>query len=137
MKILVSNNDNSYLIEMKDKGHYGDVFAQINNNYYKINIYDKTRLIQDYDTEVLDINSYVPDPNLLIVDEITNEEIIKVIKACYEMDYFEYLKPCKINSSGEIEYIFSSRFLKFLMDNGLYNSINISDLIPIYNDEIN
>jgi len=136
MKILVLNNSDSYILEMKNKGFRDDVFVQIGNNYYKMFLYDKTRLIQDYDLSVLTMKSYVPEPNMLIVDKLTNDQIIEFIRACYEEDYFEYLKPCKLNSREEIEYIFSSTQLKTFMDNNLRYKVRLNELITIYDDEV-
>lgn len=49
MKILVLNNKDSYVEEMKNKGFRDDVFVQIDDNYYKMYLCDRTRLIQDCD----------------------------------------------------------------------------------------
>lgn len=135
MKIYVLNNEENYLMEMKNKGFRDDVFVLIEDKYYKMYLCDKTRLIQDYELSILTMGAYIPEPNMLIVEKITNEKIIEIIKICYEEDYFEYLKPCKLHMNGEIEYMFSDTRSKTLKDNGLQYTIQISDLILIYDDK--
>ena len=48
---------------------------------------------------------FVPEPNTIFVEEITNENIIKTLKMCNEEDYFEYLRPCELNEKNGFNII--------------------------------
>ena len=89
MKIYVSKNDEIYKEEVKNKGWRDDVYVFINNKYYKIFIYEKIRFIQDYDESISSMQAFVPEPNTIFVESVTNECIVKTIKICSDEDYFE------------------------------------------------
>ena len=134
MKIYVSKNDEIYKEEVKNKGWRDDVYVFINNKYYKIFIYEKMRFIQDYDESISSMQAYVPEPNTIFVESVTNECIVKTIKICSDEDYFEYLKPCEVNEVNELTYEFSEKYVSFLKKNKLLDYIKIKNLIPIYSD---
>ena len=132
MKIYVLKNDENYIDEMKNRGCRGDIFVYTNDKFYKIFIYEKIRFIQDFETSLDSLGAFVPEPNTIFVEEITNENIIKTLKMCNEEDYFEYLRPCELNEKNELKYEYSEKFVIFLKDNNLYEILNIDDLILIY-----
>ena len=134
MKIYVSKNDEIYKDEVQNKGWRDDVYVFINNRFYKVFIYEKIRFIQDYDESIISTGAYVPEPNIIFVENVTNECIVKTIKMCNGEDYFEYLKSCEVNEFNEFTYEFSEKYVSFLKKNKLLDYIKIKDLILIYSD---
>ena len=134
MKIYVSKNDEIYLDEIKNKGYRDDVYVYLNNKFYKIFIYEKTRFIQDFETSLDSLGGFVPEPNTIFVEKITNENIIETLKMCNEEDYFEYLKPGELNNNNELNFEYSEKFVLFLKEKNLYERLKIENLLLIYSD---
>lgn len=134
MKIYISKNEENYIDEVKDKGYRDDVYVYTNNKFYKIFIYEKIRFIQDFEESMNSLGGFVPEPNTIFVERITNDSIIKTLKMCNEEDYFDYLKPCELNENNELKYEYSEKYISFLKDNNLYEVLNIDNLILIYLD---
>ena len=106
MKIYVSKNDENYIDELKNKGYRDDIYVYTNNKFYKIFIYEKTRFIQDFELSVDSLGGFVPEPNTIFVDKITDDNIVKTLKMCNEEEYFEYLRPCELDKKNELRYEF-------------------------------
>lgn len=134
MKIYVSKNDENYIDELKNKGYRDDIYVYTNNKFYKIFIYEKTRFIQDFELSVDSLGGFVPEPNTIFVDKITDENIVKTLKMCNEEEYFEYLRPCELDKNNELRYEFCEKFILFLKENKLYEKLKIENLILIYSD---
>lgn len=94
-KVRIYCLDNSDLteVESKDKGYRNDIYVCLGENYYKIYIYDIVRLQQDFETEFEEYGFYSIDPNLILVNEVSNDEIIYTIEKIVRQQYFEKLKP--------------------------------------------
>ena len=75
MKIYISKNDEIYYDEIKNKGYRDDIYVYTNNKFYKIFIYEKTRFIQDFEVSVGSLGGFVPEPNTIFVEKIT--EIVR------------------------------------------------------------
>ena len=134
MKIYVLKNDENYIDEMNNRGYRGDIFVYTNDKFYKIFIYEKIRFIQDFEEEMDSLGGFVPTPNTIFVEEVTNENIIKALVLCNKEDYFEYLKPCELNENNELNYEYSEKYVLFLKENRLYERVKIENLILIYSD---
>lgn len=87
--------DNTELAEYEavNKGYRNDVFVKINEDYYNLRVYDIVRLKQDFESEVEEYGYYSIEPNLVLVTEVTTDNVFKIISQLYEDGYFKHLKP--------------------------------------------
>lgn len=134
MKIYMLKNDEKNTDEMVNRGYRDDIYVYTNNKFYKVFIYEKIRFIQDFETSMDSLGAFVPEPNTIFVEGISNDNIIKTLKMCNEEDYFEYLKPCELDENNELKYEFSQKFVLFLKENNLYRVLKVESLILIYSD---
>jgi len=78
--------------EASSKGYRTDVFVKIGNNIYNLRIYSMIRLQQDFESEIVSYGFYMPEPNLVLVNDVNKDEIIKIVQKLYEQKYFEEIK---------------------------------------------
>lgn len=95
MEISVFFSDNSELIEYEaiTKGYRTDVFVGIENNTYHLRIYSMIRLQQDFESEIENYGYFAVEPNLVIVEEVCKDEIIRTVCKLFEQKYFDDIKP--------------------------------------------
>lgn len=67
---------NSFETVDYNKGYRLDVYVGIDSDLFKINVYDIVRLQQDFESEIQNYVYYAVDPNLVIVKEVNQSEII-------------------------------------------------------------
>lgn len=79
--------------EAVNKGYRNDVFVKIQEDYYNLKVYDIVRLKQDFDSEVEAYGYYSAEPNLVLVTEVSTDNVMKIIAQLYEDGYFHHLKP--------------------------------------------
>lgn len=85
------NEYSEYLYNNKDY-RFGIVVLQ-NGNKYKINIYGITRLNQEFNDSISSGEVFYIEPNLIIVKEVTKQNIIKsIIGVCSEFNFLQKLK---------------------------------------------
>lgn len=94
--------------EAVDKGYRNDVFVKIQEDYFNVRVYDIVRLKQDFESEVEEYGYYSADPNLVLVTEVTTDNVLKIISQLYEEGYFNHLKPVD-NHTLDLEDNRSSR----------------------------
>lgn len=75
--------------EALNRGYRTGVIVQIKEKRYELNFISMIRLVQDYEVEQKYLGYYLPEPNTLIVEDVTRETIKKVVKKLYERKYFE------------------------------------------------
>ena len=75
--------------EALNKGYRTYVIVQIKEDRYELNFISMIRLVQDYEVEQEYLGYYLPEPNTLVVEDVTKETIEKVVKKLYERKYFE------------------------------------------------
>ena len=87
--------DNSELaaFEAINKGYRRDIYVKLLGGFYHLNIYDITRLRQDFEAEVEQDRCYSVDPNLVLVNEVNINEVKNVIDHLYKQKYFDKIKP--------------------------------------------
>ena len=90
-KIIYEDDTELAEIEAKDRGYRCDVVVETDKKKYKVYITSMIRLQQDFDASQQYYGYYCADPNMLLVEDVTKEEIEKVIKAVFEEKYFEKL----------------------------------------------
>ena len=74
--------------EAECKG-YLCIKVEIDGKTYIVNIYNVTRLQQDFQTEMEYNGYYTTEPNLIIVDEVTPEKIKLAVEENYNNRYFD------------------------------------------------
>ncbi|WP_339274045.1 hypothetical protein MKY59_23650 [Paenibacillus sp. FSL W8-0426] len=87
--------------EAISKGYRNDVIVSISNNLYHVYVYDIIRLQQDFESELKDYGYYSIEPNLVLVKEVSKENINLTVKALYEQKYFDRLKPVDQSSLSD------------------------------------
>ncbi|MGZ0052400.1 hypothetical protein [Brevibacillus gelatini] len=91
--VIFTNNTELAEFEALNKGYRNDVFVKIDEDYYNLRVYDIVRLKQDFESEMEDYGYYSVEPNLVLVTEVTTDNILKIISQLYEDGYFNHLKP--------------------------------------------
>ena len=69
------------------------IIVVLNNKKYKLNIYGITRLNQEFNDCLNNNEVFYIEPNLIIVKEVTKENIINsILGICREFDFLSQLK---------------------------------------------
>lgn len=89
--IIYENDTELAAVEAIERGYRSDVSVKIGEKKYKVCIMSMIRLQQEFAAERQYYGYYCADPNMLLVEDATKEEIEKVIKAAFEEKYFEKL----------------------------------------------
>ena len=94
-KIRIYFSEDTPLAEYEavNKGYRADIFVEINEKIYNVRTYSIIRLQQDYERLRELTGFYYTDPNLIIVENTSKEEIIYTINRHYEGKYFDGIKP--------------------------------------------
>lgn len=79
--------------EAINKGYRNDIYIKISNMIYNIRAYDLERLLQDFETELEEYGYFSVDPNLVLVKEVSKDNIYLTIKGLFKQKYFDDLKP--------------------------------------------
>jgi hypothetical protein len=82
----------------KDKGYRPDVYVKYNGQYFHLVVYDSVRLIQDFEDEIRDSGFFAIDPNLVLVKNVTSEEIHRCVEGLIKQKYFDEIKPVEAGS---------------------------------------
>ena len=90
-KITYENDTELAALDAIERGYRSDVIVEIGEKKYKVCIMSIVRLQQEFMTERQYYGYYCADPNMLLVEDATKEEIERVIKAAFEEKYFEKL----------------------------------------------
>lgn len=92
-EVIFLYDDYSSNLDAPVRGYRSYIFVKIMSELYHITAYDIVRLRQDMETE-LEYQGFFPiEPNIILVREVTKEEILTTIKGLYENKYFDYIKP--------------------------------------------
>jgi len=80
--------------EMPVKGFRTDVLAEFSDgSRYRLAFYDPTRLAQDLECEVLEGKVHLTEPGLIILREVTRENMERAVIELHGDGYFETLRP--------------------------------------------
>ena len=91
LKIVYEEDTELAEFEALNKGYRNEVIVSLGTQKYKVCIMSMIRLQQDFEREYQDAGYYYPEPNMIIVKEVTKEEIAKVINILYKGGFFERL----------------------------------------------
>ena len=91
MRIIYEDDTKLANFEAENKGYRNDVVVEIGSKKYRLYVIAMKRLQQDFETEFFDSKYYLQEPNTIIVNSVTKEEIEFVIGEISKGDYFERL----------------------------------------------
>ena len=93
IKIFLSLNDERTRDESKESGFRGDINVEINGKNYQLFVYDIASFKQEAERELTKNNFYDFMPNMILVSEVTNENIIFTINKLFDNGFFSKLTP--------------------------------------------
>ena len=100
IKIYFDEDDEYSEFTWKNKDYRTGIIVVSHEKQYKINVYGITRLNQEFDDCIRDGETFYVEPNLIIVKEVTKQNIIKsVVDICTEFDFLSRLKEEKSDLS--------------------------------------
>ena len=79
--------------EAIDRGFRNDIFVKIDNLFYRISIYNITRLSQEFLHDIEEFGFYGIDNNIVLVREVEKEIIFQTVEYLTKRNYFEVLLP--------------------------------------------
>ena len=97
------------IAQSEQKGYKWDVFVKKDNNFYRISAFTPARLQQEIEMSEEYSDYYDIDINLVIIKEVTNEEIIRTMCHLEDDYFFEQLLPLEQNEDW-IKYFYNDAF---------------------------
>ena len=86
--------------EAKARGYLSHAKVQQSNGaFYPVVFYDPVRLGQDLESEVSTGRKCVADPGMIVVSEVTLENMTAAINKLTEEGFFNHLKPIEATAS--------------------------------------
>lgn len=93
LKIYVADDSEYSESTSIDGGTRSDVIVQINGELFRPIFYDIISLTQEYNESVATGQPYNIDNNIIIVPEVSRQEIIKAVLYLFDKGYFNKAKP--------------------------------------------
>ncbi len=90
-KIIFAEDTEIAEYEAVNKGYRKDVTVIIDGRMYNLYVTDIIRLHQDFNSEIEDNGVYQNEPNIIIVKEVSKEEIEKAIEVHIKGGFFDKL----------------------------------------------
>ncbi len=81
--------------EAECKGYKNDVYVEIQEEYFHLHVYDKVRIIQDFDEEYKQYGYFQIEPNLILVASVNETEISNTIGELLKVGFFQNIKPVR------------------------------------------
>lgn len=100
LTIFCINNDELIELEYFNKGYRNDIYVKIDELTFHLNFYNPTRLIQDFENEMDSYGYFQIEPNLILVNEVSINEIIKTIYYLIRIKYFNEIMDIKIDTDN-------------------------------------
>ncbi len=110
----------------EDRGYRSDLYIKKKEKWYQINVFDIETLNNEATGCFNKKLGYNIVPNLMIVEKITNEEIIKNANTLNDSDYFEQILPCQILNEEIVPILKVNSVTK-----EKYHNIPINSLIKV------
>lgn len=86
--------DDREALESKDRGYRSHVWAEFaDGERFRLVFYDATRLRQDLDDESKEGNPYIAEAGLIVLQEVTKENMELAVARLFDEGFFESLKP--------------------------------------------
>ncbi len=82
--------------EAQSRGYLSHVFVELSNKKkYPVVFYDRVRLAQDLEEELKLGNKFIAEPGLIILPEVTIENMLAAINRLEKERYFDSFVPCR------------------------------------------
>jgi hypothetical protein len=96
-KIELYSHENSELADFEALSRgYRQVYASKGNEVFLLHIYDIVRLKQDFETELESNGFFGIEPNIILVKEVTLNNIAYTLERLNRQSFFESLKSIEI-----------------------------------------
>lgn len=93
LKIIFLADSELDEFEAISKGYRNDVFINVSNKLFNVSVYDIVRLQQDFESELEEYGYFSIEPNLVLVKEVSKEQISLTVNKLFKQGYFDNLKP--------------------------------------------
>ncbi len=81
---------------MESKGYFYGCSVELDNgNIYHLNFYDATRFYQDVSDELSEYGGYFYEENVVLLDKVTIENMLKTIDQLYKEEIFNKMVTYK------------------------------------------
>jgi hypothetical protein len=80
-------------MEARDRGYLSHVLVELDGHLYPVVFYDPIRLQQDLELNVKHGRTFVADPGMIVITDITIEAMQEAIQRLSQEGYFNYLTP--------------------------------------------
>ena len=86
--------DDREAAESRDRGYRSNVWVELaNGDRFPVVFYDAVRLRQDLQEEATRGNPYIAEAGLIVVSEVTKENMETAVRQLAEEGFFESLRP--------------------------------------------
>lgn len=68
------------------------MYIKADGQYFSVFIYDIIRLQQDFESEIKEYGYFSIEPNIIIVKEVSHEQIKDTLLQLYNQNYFQQIK---------------------------------------------
>lgn len=105
IKVYCLDNSKLSRFEISSKGWRPDIYAEIitTHQLYHLRVYDTIRLKQDFDREFHKYGYFNMPSNLILVNEVTNQNIKFTVEKLMTRGFFDNLKQMQLNEIAKIE----------------------------------
>jgi len=80
--------------EISSKGWYAGLIVELENGLrFSVFLYDATRLAQDLESEIALGRPFIAEPGMIVISEITEENIRTAIQQLHREGWFDHLLP--------------------------------------------
>lgn len=93
IEIFCLDNSELFKYESLNRGFRNDIYVKTNNSFYNITIYDIIRLQQDFEAWESGYGFFNIAPNIVIVKEVTFQNIRLTLEKLHLCNYFQNIKP--------------------------------------------
>jgi hypothetical protein len=94
--------DEREAMESKDRGYRSHVWAELGDGErYPLVFYDAVRLQQDLDNEARAGSPYIAETGLIVLQEVTKENMELAVARLVDEGYFESLKPVGASTGAD------------------------------------
>ncbi|MDN4604068.1 hypothetical protein P5G61_22685 [Paenibacillus sp. F6_3S_P_1C] len=100
MEIYFDGDNKLFSWEAESKGYRSDIYVKIDKELFRVSAYDLARITQDFNDEISHNGFYRIDANLILLKEVTKDEIISTITRLYLEDFFGELKPLALDEGN-------------------------------------
>lgn len=89
--------------EARDRGYRSHVWVEFaSGERFPVIFYDPTRLQQDLDDEIKQGSPFIAEPGLIVLPEVTRENMEKAVFALVDEGFFDALRPASEDADAQV-----------------------------------